>query len=74
LKQPYINNLGVPRIFTEDRVDILDFADNSPATMENIENPLARFSNPAGVAMGDPSMGDFALTEKPVRITSRNLI
>ncbi|KAL4862058.1 common central domain of tyrosinase-domain-containing protein [Aspergillus spectabilis] len=60
LKQPYINDLGVPRIFTEDRVDILDFADNSPATMENIENPLARFSNPTGVAMGD-----FALTEEP---------
>ncbi|KAL2823729.1 common central domain of tyrosinase-domain-containing protein [Aspergillus cavernicola] len=60
-KQPYINNYGVPEIFTKERIDILDFADNNPPTMENIANPLAKFANPTGVAMGDASMGGFAL-------------
>ncbi|KAL2845414.1 common central domain of tyrosinase-domain-containing protein [Aspergillus pseudoustus] len=65
LKQPYIDGLGMPEIFTKDRLDILDLADNSPPTMENIANPLAKFANPTGVAMGDTSMGKFALTEDP---------
>lgn len=70
LTQPYINDLGVPEVFTKDRIDVVDFAGNTPPTMENIANPLAKFSNPTGTAMGDQSMGDFALTGEPVRRTS----
>ncbi|KAL3465691.1 hypothetical protein BJX64DRAFT_50398 [Aspergillus heterothallicus] len=65
LKQPYIEGLGIPEIFTKDRIDIMDLSDNNPPTTENMVNPLARFSNPTGVAMGDASMGQFALTQDP---------
>jgi tyrosinase len=66
LKQPYIDNQGVPEIFTKDRIDVIDFLDNNPPTMGNIPNPLARFRNPMGVPMGDSSMREFALTGDPV--------
>jgi hypothetical protein len=65
--QGYINDFGVPEIFTKERIDIVDFADNSPPTTVNIANPLWKFSNPAGVAMGHRSMGIFRLRSYPVR-------
>ncbi|KAL3444389.1 common central domain of tyrosinase-domain-containing protein [Aspergillus insuetus] len=65
LKQPYIDNQGVPEIFTKDQIDIVDFSDNNPPTTGNIPNPLARFRNPMGVPMGDSSMREFALTGDP---------
>jgi tyrosinase len=66
-KQGYINNYGLPEVFTMDRIEIVDFADNNPPTTVNIANPLWKFSNPVGVAMGHRSMGVFRLRGFPVR-------
>jgi len=61
-KQKYINSYGLPEIFTKERIQIVDFADNNPLTKANIANPLWKFSKPAGVAMGRGSMGVFLLS------------
>ncbi|KAJ5729093.1 uncharacterized protein N7483_003601 [Penicillium malachiteum] len=64
-KQAYINDYGLPQIFTKERIDILDIVNDDPPTMVNIINPLSRFANPTGVAMGDKKMGEFSLVGTP---------
>lgn len=64
-KQSYISNYGLPEIFTKETIDILPL-DSDATTQETIQNPLWKFSNPLGIGMGAPAMGDYALQEEPV--------
>jgi tyrosinase len=65
-RQGYINNYGVPEIFTRERIDIIDFADNSPVTTVSTTNPLWKFSNPLGFEMGHRTMGIYRIRNLPV--------
>lgn len=60
-RQPYIDDFGIPQICTQDTVTV-DLPGNKT---ETFENPLAKFTNPKGVAMGDPSMGKYAVKNNP---------
>jgi hypothetical protein len=64
VKQTYIEDYGLPEIFTKERIPILNF---DQTTTTNIVNPLWKFSNPTGVPMGHRSMGVFRLRGRPVR-------
>lgn len=50
--QPYLQNVGIPQLFTTESITVL-MPDNTP---KDFKNPLARFSNPSGKAMGDTSV------------------
>ena len=62
--QPYLQNVGVPQLFTLPQVTVV--MPNSKSATFN--NPLWKFSNPKGVAMGDSSMKPWALTAQPVSL------
>ena len=64
-KQAYINDYGLPEIFTKETVDVLDF-DPTVTTRATVPNPLWKFSNPGGIAMGATAMGKYALIDFPV--------
>jgi tyrosinase len=65
VKQSYLNppNYGVPEIFSQNTVTILDFN----GSQINVQNPLWSFSNPRNVPMGDDSMGELGIRSDPVR-------
>jgi tyrosinase len=58
--QPYINDYGVPEIFTTDTISIV--LPGSHGKKVPYSNPLWKFSNPSGDKMGNPSMKDLAIT------------
>jgi tyrosinase len=57
--QPYINDYGVPEIFTLENIDIV--LPDSNLQKVPVPNPLWKFTNPSRVPMGDSSMGEFAI-------------
>src|ERR1700722_677388 len=57
--QPYLNDYGVPQLFTLENVNI--FLPDSKLQKIPVPNPLWKFTNPSGVPMGDGSMGDLAI-------------
>ncbi|KAH0556229.1 hypothetical protein GP486_005845 [Trichoglossum hirsutum] len=75
--QPYIQNFGVPYVFTLEKIDIyLPYVVGvtagepykgipaPPVILTTVDNPLWKFTNPAGpdVPMGDASvMGEYAI-------------
>lgn len=64
VKQDYLSpsNYGVPEVFTQQSVTILDFN----GSQIQVDNPLWRFVNPRNVAMGDPSMKNLGIRGQPV--------
>lgn len=71
-RQKYLNDYGLPEILTKERIDIINLIHDSPPV--NIVNPLWKFTNPTGEAMGHRSMGRFRLQGIPwnrARATSR---
>jgi Common central domain of tyrosinase len=64
VKQDYLSprNYGVPEVFTQQRVTILDFN----GSQVQVDNPLWRFVNPRKVAMGASSMAQFGIRGQPV--------
>ena len=58
-KQKYSNSFGISELCTLDTVDIIE-----PGGKEiPYDNPLVSFTNPTGVAMGDPSMEKNAIKD-----------
>jgi tyrosinase len=58
--QPYLNDYGIPEIFTTDTINIV--LPDSNLKKVSYPNPLWKFSNPSRVKMGDPTMKDLAIT------------
>jgi len=65
VKQDYLSpsNYGVPEVFTQQSVTILDFN----GSQIQVDNPLWRFVNPRNVAMGASSMGNLGVRGQPWR-------
>lgn len=61
IKQKYLGNYGIPQIFTQQTVTILDF---NNARIQ-VSNPLWTFDNPLGIPMGSSSMGKVAIDGVP---------
>ena len=68
--QPYLQNVGVPQLFTLPQVTVV-MPNSKSAT---VNNPLWKFSNPKGVAMGDKSMQSWAITAQPVSLIDVKLV
>jgi tyrosinase len=60
--QPYLQNVGIPQLFTLPQVTVV--MPNSKSATFN--NPLWKFTNPKGVAMGDKAMNPWMITAPPV--------
>ena len=57
-KQEYVANFGIPQICTLETVSI---AAPGGKVDKDFLNPLIRFRNPKNIAMGDASMGEYAI-------------
>ena len=61
IPQPYSGKYGVPKLLTQPYVQIV-IPGTAFKSTEPFPNPLDKFSNPLGVAMGDREiMGKFAI-------------
>lgn len=61
-EQPYLQNVGVPQIFTQQTVSIVMPGSGS----KTVNNPLWKFTTPDGKALGDQARGDWAIDAQPV--------
>ena len=68
--QPYLQNVGIPELFTWQTVTVLMPNRRS----QNFPNPLWKFSNPNGKPFGDASMGQWQIPAQPVSLDRTDLV